>query len=58
MEGLSTRDGAKVMGVSEDNVKTRMHRARIRLHAALNEGNCECAAATVCSTCNTVACGM
>jgi DNA-directed RNA polymerase specialized sigma24 family protein len=38
MEGLSTRDVAKVMGISEDNVKTRLHRARIQLQAALNEG--------------------
>lgn len=38
MEGLSTREVAKVMGISEDNVKTRLHRARIQLQAALNEG--------------------
>jgi RNA polymerase sigma-70 factor (ECF subfamily) len=37
MEGLSTREVAKVMGMSEDNVKTRLHRARIQLQAALNE---------------------
>jgi RNA polymerase sigma-70 factor (ECF subfamily) len=37
MEGLSTREVAKVMGMSEDNVKTRLHRARIRLQAALHE---------------------
>ncbi|HEX5215988.1 MAG TPA: RNA polymerase sigma factor [Vicinamibacterales bacterium] len=39
MEGLSTREVAKVMGVSEDNVKTRLHRARLQLQGALNEGN-------------------
>ena len=39
MEGLSTREVAKVMGMSEDNVKTRLHRARVRLQAALNEGD-------------------
>jgi len=33
MEGLSTREVAKVLGVSEDNVKTRLHRARVRLQA-------------------------
>ena len=38
MEGLSTREVAKVMGMSEDNVKTRLHRARIRLQADLGSG--------------------
>jgi RNA polymerase sigma-70 factor, ECF subfamily len=38
MEGLSTREVAKVMGMSEDNVKTRLHRARIRLQADLGRG--------------------
>ena len=37
MEGLSTREVAKVMGMSEDNVKTRLHRARVQLQTALNE---------------------
>jgi RNA polymerase sigma-70 factor (ECF subfamily) len=36
MEGLSTREVARVMGMSEDNVKTRLHRARIQLQAALH----------------------
>jgi RNA polymerase sigma-70 factor (ECF subfamily) len=35
MEGLSTREVAKVMGISEDNVKTRLHRARLQLQANL-----------------------
>jgi RNA polymerase sigma-70 factor, ECF subfamily len=35
MEGLSTREVAKVMGVSEDNVKTRLYRARLQLQAQL-----------------------
>jgi RNA polymerase sigma-70 factor (ECF subfamily) len=35
MEGLSTREVAEVMGISEDNVKTRLHRARVQLQAAL-----------------------
>jgi RNA polymerase sigma-70 factor (ECF subfamily) len=39
MEGLSTREVAKVMGMSEDNVKTRLHRARLQLQAALKEGD-------------------
>lgn len=37
MEGLSTREVAMVMGLSEDNVKTRLHRARLALQAALAE---------------------
>jgi len=37
MEGLSTREVAKVMRISEDNVKTRLHRARVQLQTALNE---------------------
>jgi DNA-directed RNA polymerase specialized sigma24 family protein len=36
MEGLSTREVAHVMGMSEDNVKTRLHRARVQLQMALN----------------------
>jgi len=36
MEGLSTREVAQVMGMSEDNVKTRLHRARVQLQMALN----------------------
>ena len=35
MEGLSTREVAKVMGISEENVKTRLHRARVQLQADL-----------------------
>jgi RNA polymerase sigma-70 factor (ECF subfamily) len=35
MEGLSTREVAKVMGMTEDNVKTRLHRARVQLQANL-----------------------
>jgi RNA polymerase sigma-70 factor (ECF subfamily) len=38
MEGLSTRDVAKVMGISEENVKTRLHRARVQLQAQLGKG--------------------
>ena len=37
MEGLSTREVAKVLGMTEDNVKTRLHRARIQLQAALGK---------------------
>lgn len=37
MEGLSTREVAKVMGISEDNVKTRLYRARVQLQADLGE---------------------
>jgi RNA polymerase sigma-70 factor (ECF subfamily) len=35
MEGLSTREVAKVMGMTEDNVKTRLHRARVQLQKDL-----------------------
>jgi RNA polymerase sigma-70 factor (ECF subfamily) len=36
MEGLSTREVAVVLGTSEDSVKTRLHRARVQLQAALD----------------------
>ena len=36
LEGLSTREVAHVVGVSEDNVKTRLHRARVALRSALD----------------------
>lgn len=39
MEGLSTREVARVMGLSEDNVKTRLHRARVQLQADLQKGS-------------------
>lgn len=35
MEGLSTREVAAVMGMTEDNVKTRLHRARVQLQKDL-----------------------
>ena len=35
MEGLSTYEVAKIMGISEDNVKTRLHRARVHLQETL-----------------------
>jgi RNA polymerase sigma-70 factor (ECF subfamily) len=35
MEGLSTREVAKISGMTEDNVKTRLHRARVMLREAL-----------------------
>jgi RNA polymerase sigma-70 factor (ECF subfamily) len=38
MEGLSTREVAHVMGITEDNVKTRLHRARLQLQADLLGG--------------------
>jgi RNA polymerase sigma-70 factor (ECF subfamily) len=37
MEGLSTREVASVLGISEDNVKARLHRARLTLQAALED---------------------
>jgi RNA polymerase sigma-70 factor (ECF subfamily) len=35
MEGLSTREVARVAGISEANVKTRLHRARVMLRQAM-----------------------
>ena len=37
IEGLSTREVAQLMGISEANVKTRLHRARVMLRARLGE---------------------
>ena len=37
MEGLSTREVAAVMEISEDTVKTRLHRARVALQAELSK---------------------
>lgn len=37
MEGLSTREVAVVTGMTEDNVKTRLHRARVMLRESLAE---------------------
>jgi|SRR5688500_2145697 len=36
MEGLSTREVAHVLEISEDNVKARLHRARVQLQAIFN----------------------
>jgi RNA polymerase sigma-70 factor (ECF subfamily) len=35
MEGLSTREAATTLGISEDNVKARLHRARLFLRREL-----------------------
>ena len=35
LEGLSTREVAAIVGISEDNVKQRLHRGRLALRAAL-----------------------
>ena len=37
MEGLSTREVAQITRMSEDNVKTRLHRARAKLRELLKE---------------------
>lgn len=37
IEGLSTREVATVTGISEANVKTRLHRARMMLRSALED---------------------
>jgi len=31
LEGLSTREVAEIVGISEDNVKQRLHRGRLAL---------------------------
>ena len=36
MEGLSTREVAHVLEISEDNVKARLHRARLQLQAVFD----------------------
>jgi RNA polymerase sigma-70 factor (ECF subfamily) len=37
LEGLSTREVADVVGISEDNVKQRLHRGRVALRAVLED---------------------
>jgi RNA polymerase sigma-70 factor (ECF subfamily) len=37
VEGLSTREVSAIVGISEANVKTRLHRARVMLRRALEE---------------------
>jgi RNA polymerase sigma-70 factor, ECF subfamily len=37
IEGLSTREVGKVLGISEANVKTRLHRARLMLREQLEQ---------------------
>ena len=39
MEGLSTREVAHALGITEDNVKTRLHRARLQLQADLGKSS-------------------
>jgi RNA polymerase sigma-70 factor (ECF subfamily) len=38
LEGLAIKEIAEILGISVNNVKTRLHRARAKLKAALNEG--------------------
>jgi RNA polymerase sigma-70 factor (ECF subfamily) len=37
-EGLANKEIAEILGISLENVKVRLHRARAKLKAALNEG--------------------
>jgi RNA polymerase sigma-70 factor (ECF subfamily) len=37
VEGISTGDAAEILGVSEDVIKTRLHRARLLLRKGLDE---------------------
>ena len=38
LEGLANKEIAEILGISLDNVKMRLHRARAKLKATLNEG--------------------
>ena len=38
LKGLSNREIADVLGISQDNVKVRLHRARAKLRNSLSEG--------------------
>ncbi len=38
MEGLANKEIAEILGISLNNVKIRLHRARAKLKTALNEG--------------------
>jgi RNA polymerase sigma-70 factor, ECF subfamily len=38
IEGLTNREIAEILGISEDNAKVRLHRARVRLKEALKNG--------------------
>jgi len=38
LEGMTNKELAEILGISIDNVKIRLHRARTKLKAALNEG--------------------
>jgi RNA polymerase sigma-70 factor, ECF subfamily len=38
LEGLANKEVAEILGISEDNAKIRIHRARTRLKKALKSG--------------------
>ena len=38
LDGLTTREAARLLGIPQNTVKTRAHRARARLRASLLEG--------------------
>ena len=38
LDGLTTKEAARLLGMPESSVKTRLSRAKIRLRAALVEG--------------------
>ena len=38
LEGLANKEIAEILGISINNVKARLHRARAELKKALNEG--------------------
>lgn len=41
MEGIDGEETARILGVSLPAMKTRLHRARLRLMAAIRQGGCE-----------------
>jgi len=38
LEGMANKEIAEILGITLDNVKIRLHRARVRLKKALQEG--------------------
>jgi RNA polymerase sigma-70 factor (ECF subfamily) len=38
LDGLSTREAARLLGIPQNTVKTRLHRARVHLRRDLTEG--------------------
>jgi RNA polymerase sigma-70 factor (ECF subfamily) len=39
LDGLTTREAGRLLGIPQNTVKTRVHRAKARLRASLVEGD-------------------